>query len=216
MVVCDARQHIGIELFSRQSRRMAVLRFAVKQGELLRHCGVGVHGRDIIHDFAQAQNARIVLVFFHFCRVKGTAIVLKRQCRHTGRHHHIDIGRYVLRLIQNIINARRAADICRLMRVCDIRRRAALDRPFHQFRRCHHGGFQMQVCINKARAQIFSRQIYFLCANISVTHAHNGAVFDGNRCAQNFSRKHIDDVSAAKYQICLYLSSGCLCQLRKL
>ena len=73
----------------------------------------------------------------------------------------------------------------------------------------------MQVCINKARAQIFSRQIYFLCADISVTYAHNGAVFDGNRCAQNFPRKHIDDVSAAKYQICLYLSSGCLGQLRK-
>ncbi len=180
VIVRNSRQNIGVQIVSAQPRCMTVLRLSVKQGKLLRHPRRSIDGRYIVHDLAESQNARMIQITAHFLRIKGAAVVLKRQRRHAGRHHNKHICRNIFGFIQKIINPRRTADICRLVRIDNIGCRPAAHCLLDQLRGCNHSRFHMDMSVNQAGAEIFSRQVNFLFPHIAVSDSHNDALRDRN------------------------------------
>ena len=98
--------------------------------------------------------------------------------RYTGRHHDVDVRRRFFRLIKNIVNPGRTADIRRLMGIYDKCRRPETCRRADQLVGRNHGGFQMQMCVDKARCKIFPTEVNLLFSAVTSRHPRDQTVLN--------------------------------------
>ena len=98
---------------------MSILDPAVKQPELVPHVRLSFHHGVVIHHLTQAQHPGMRQVGAHVLRTEGAAVVLKIGTGHAGGHHKKYIGRHLLGILQQIVDARLPLNIGALMRVDD-------------------------------------------------------------------------------------------------
>ena len=180
MVGIHPRHLVSAQLPVRQIRGMSVNRPVFKQQQFGKHALVAVDNPRIIHHFPQSQNPRIADVRIHIVCGKNTAVIVHMRRRYTGRHHDINVRRRFFRLIKNIVNPGCTADIRRLMGIYDKRRRPETRRRADQLVWRNHGGFQMQMCVDKARCKIFSTEVDLLFSAVTSRHPRDQTVLDCN------------------------------------
>ena len=105
MIRCNSRQRISCQFSLFQKRRMSVPDTILKQSQFFMHGNTAIDHGNGVHHLSKSQNSRVIQITLHFSCCQSASIVIYMGCRHTGRHHHIHIGRNILCLLQNIINA---------------------------------------------------------------------------------------------------------------
>ena len=203
MICRNTGQYIGCQLFVRKIRRMAVLNLAVKELQLFIHRGIAVYHCHTVHYLAKPQYAAVTEIFFHLISGQNTAIVIDSCSGYTGSNHEIHMCRAVLGLLQQIVNAICACNICNLMRIDNKGCRTVGECPPDQYLGMDHGRLQMQVGVNKTGSYIFAFQIN-LFNSLIITNSDNHTVFHGNIALFYTVRENIDDTGVFQDQVSLF------------
>ena len=140
------------------------------------------------------------------CR-KKTSIIIHMRSRNTRRHHHINIRRRILRLIQNIINPIRTGHIRRLMRIHNKSRCTTLSRLPNQLPRRYQRRLQMQMTVNKSRTNHLTIQINLRLPLICTNTDHN-PIRNSHISLNKLPRTRTEHTPILKHQLC-FLKTSC-------
>ena len=196
----DAGQRVGRQFLLGKPGGVAILHLAVKDFKLGVHLGIAFDHRAGIHHLAESQDPVIVHIVLHIPRREPKTVVVQWCRGNAGGDHDIDMGRGILRLVQYVIDPVPAGDVRRLMGIDDKRRRAAPGRLRDQDLGVDHGGFQMQVRVDKPAGDVLAADVQLLLALI-IADAHDHAVLDRDISPLDAVRKDIDDAGILQNKV---------------
>ena len=143
----------------------------------------------------------------HILIIQFRAGFIQRGGRYTGGDHKPHIHRKLFSGSQHIVDTRCVHDVGDLMGVGDDRSGAVGDHRPGKFSGADQTGFQMDVSVNKAGTDDFSRHIHFLQAVVT-SQTHNETMGNGNIFGHQFPGKHIHIGGIFQHQI-RFFAAGC-------
>ena len=162
-----------------------------------------------VHHLGQTLHSGVVIE-----RVDGTVVQVRagfihRRGRDAGRQHKPHVDRQALGGLEHVVDAVGAHDVRDLMGVGDDRGRAVRQRRADELLRRDQAGFQMDMRVDKARADDLARHIVFDFALIAAE-AHDQAVGHGDIARQQLVGEHVDVGRVLEDQIGLLAAGGSL------
>ena len=208
MIRVRTRDAVGVQRVAGKERGVSVDRAVLEQRQLVKHFAVAGYRCVVIHYFAETDDARVVQERFHiFCGDFGAAC-FERGAGNAGREHKKDGQREPFRLGDHVLDALHIAYVGDLMRIGDDGCRTLFQNGVGKTRRMRHGGFDMDVSVDQAGAEIRAVRVDLLLGSGIGADSEDDAVTNRNIAFDDFFGEDVYDFSVFYDKSCV--AAGCV------
>ena len=202
VVGIDAGGDVGVQVVAHQIRRVAVDLLVVGLGghDLLHRLVVPGDDAYEIHHLRQSLDPGVVIEGVDGPVVQGRAGLVQGRGRHTGGQHKPHVHRQALRGLEHVLDAVGTHDVCDLMGVGDDGGGAVGQHGLHELLGRDQGALQMDVGIQKAGQDDFTRAVLLYRAGV-LAHAHDQPLCHGDVRMTELVGEDVDIGGVLQHQV---------------
>ncbi len=197
----DAGRDIGVEVATRQQRRVAVDVPTFKETQLGHRARIAMEHAGIVHEFGQPQPGRIPHQVREIIGRQRGAGGLHVRGRHAGRQLHLEVHQQVRRGALEVADALGAHDVRDLVRVADRGGHAARRHAAVELERRDKRAFDVQVRVDEAGHQDQPGHVDHLCGVVRIAGADDAVTDDRHVALEQRAGHQVEHAAAAQHDV---------------